>query len=115
MYPDSEILFPASLIPNLRDARPGLAWQKLIDRLSRADEHDEQVLAFTLMMVRLNNCLTCDLDSYRATIGCLQCSRRTLRTFRGKDEHIAEKLQEARNEVHKFLKSTPQARRLIEA
>ncbi len=114
MYPDSEILFPTSLIPELRDARPGVAWQKLIDRLSKVGEHSEEALAFSLMMVRLNNCITCNLDSYRATIGCLQCSKRTLRTFRGKDEQIAEKLQEARAEMRKFLKSSPEARRLIE-
>ena len=114
MYPESEILFPASLIPELRDARPGVAWQKLIDRLSEADEGSEDVLSFSLMMVRLNNCLTCDLDSYRATMGCLQCSRRTLHTFRGSDAQLNQKLLEARAEMRAFLKNHPQARRLIE-
>lgn len=61
MYPDSEILFPARSIPELRNARPSQAWQALIDKLSKLPETSEEVLAFSLMMIRLNNCLTCDL------------------------------------------------------
>jgi hypothetical protein len=105
MYPDSEILFPARAIPELRDARPSQAWRKLIDKLSKLPETSEEVLAFSLMMIRLNNCMTCDLDSYRASLGCTQCARRTIQGYKGSDESLFEKLEEARREVKSFLKN----------
>jgi len=105
MYPDSEILFPARAIPELRDARPSPAWRKLIDKLSKLPETSEEVLAFSLMMIRLNNCMTCDLDSYRASLGCTQCARRTIQGYKGSDESLFEKLDEARREVKSFLKN----------
>jgi hypothetical protein len=104
MYPDSEILFPARSIPELRDARPGLAWRKLVDRLSQTAETGEDVLAFSLMMIKLGNCLTCDLDSYRASLGCTQCARRTTQGFKGNDEALIRKMEEARKEVRDYLK-----------
>lgn len=104
MYPDSEILFPARSIPELRDARPGIAWHKLIDRLSHAPETSEDVLAFSLMMIKLGNCLTCDLDSYRASLGCTQCARRTTQGFKGNDEALLKKMEEARKELKDYLK-----------
>ncbi len=105
MYPDSEILFPARSIPELRNARPSKAWQALIDKLSKLPETSEDVLAFSLMMIRLNNCLTCDLDSYRASLGCTQCARRTIQSYKGSDESLFEKLEEARRDVKSFLKN----------
>jgi hypothetical protein len=105
MYPDSEILFPARSIPELRNARSSQAWQALIDKLSKLPETSEEVLAFSLMMIRLNNCLTCDLDSYRASLGCTQCARRTIQGYKGSDESLFEKLEEARREVKSFLKN----------
>jgi hypothetical protein len=105
MYPESEILFPARSIPELRNARPSQAWQKLIDRLSKLPETSEDVLAFSLMMIKLNNCLTCDLDSYRASLGCTRCSRRTIQGYKGSDESLLERFEEARREVKSFLKN----------
>lgn len=104
MYPDSEILFPARSIPELRDARPGPAWHRLIDKLSAQPETSEDVLAFSLMMIKLGNCLTCDLDSYRASLGCTQCARRTVQGFKGNDDALAKKLEEARKELKDFSK-----------
>jgi hypothetical protein len=103
MYPDSEILFPARSIPELRDARPGVAWRKLIERLSKSPETSEDVLAFSLMMIKLGNCLTCDLDSYRASLGCSQCARRTAQGFKGNDDALLKKVEEARREVKDYL------------
>ncbi len=105
MYPDSEILFPARSIPELRSARSGAAWVKLIDDLSRLPETHEDVLSFSLMMVKLGNCLTCDLDSYRASLGCNQCARRTVQSFKDKDDKLIAKMEEARVEVHAYQKA----------
>ena len=99
MYPDSEILFPVRCIPELRNVRPGDTWRKLIDRLAQLPETHEDVLAFSLMMIRLSNCLTCDLDSYRASLGCCQCARRTIQSFKGNDTALAARMEEARAEL----------------
>lgn len=106
MYPESEILFPARSIPEIRDARPGTAWHKLIDKLSKSTETSEDVLAFSLMMVKLGNCLTCDLDSYRASLGCTQCARRTVQGFKGNDEALIKKMEESRKELKEHLKKS---------
>jgi hypothetical protein len=100
MYPDSEILFPARCITELRNLRPGVPWRELIDRISTLHESHEDVLSFSLMMIRLNNCLTCDLDSYRASLGCGQCARRTIQGYKGNDKELLTKLEEARSELH---------------
>ncbi len=108
MYPDSEILFPARCIPELRNVRPGIPWRDLVDRITCLPEHHEDVLAFSLMMIRLNNCLTCDLDSYRASLGCGQCARRTVQGYKGKDQELLSKMEEARGEIRAF-QDTPLA------
>ncbi len=105
MYPDSEILFPASAIPELRGARKGAKWRALIDRLSALDETHEDVIAFSLMMIRLGNCLTCDLDSYRATLGCRACAQRTCAGAKEPDESLLRRVEAARKELRAFAKS----------
>lgn len=107
MYPDSEILFPARCIPELRNVRPGDTWRNLIDRLSSLPELHEDVLAFSLMMIRLGNCLTCDLDSYRASLGCCQCARRTIQSFKGSDSALIARMEEARSELHAAQAAQP--------
>jgi hypothetical protein len=110
MYPDSEILFPARCIPELRNLRPGLPWRELIDCLANTNETHEDVLAFSLMMIRLNNCLTCDLDSYRASLGCAQCARRSIQGFKGTDKELLLKIEESRAELHaQLVGNTPSA------
>lgn len=104
MYPESEILFPARSITDLRSARNGETWVRLMDRLSSLPETHEDVLAFSLMMIRLGNCLTCDLDSYRASLGCSQCARRTVQSFKGKDDKLIDKMEEAREELRTYHK-----------
>jgi hypothetical protein len=99
MYPDSEILFPASAIPELRLARKGEQWQALIERLSALPESHDDVRAFSLMMIRLGNCLTCDLDSYRANLGCVQCAKRSVSSFKPSDDALIKKIDEARKEI----------------
>ncbi len=102
MYPDSEILFPARCIPELRNVRPGASWRELVDRVADLPESEEDVLAFSLMMIRLSNCLTCDLDSYRASLGCGQCARRTIQGFKGSDKELLRKLEDAREELRTY-------------
>ncbi len=102
MYPESEILFPARCIPGLRDLR-GPAWAELVDRIAGLSEDHEEVLAFSLMMIRLAGCLTCNLDSYRASLGCATCSRRTILGFKEDDQALLEQFQQARREIATYL------------
>jgi hypothetical protein len=93
MYPDSEILFPSRCIPELRELR-GSRWADLVDHVARLPDGHEDVLAFSLMMIRLSSCLTCDLDSYRASLGCCTCARRTVAGYKGSDREMV-KLSES--------------------
>jgi hypothetical protein len=73
-----------------------------VDRIAKLPESHEDVLAFSLMMIRLSNCLTCDLDSYRASLGCGQCARRTIQGFKGNDKELQRKMEDARLELRAY-------------
>jgi len=105
MYPESEILFPPRCIPSLRDLR-GSEWAKLIDHIAALPDGHEDVLGFSLMMISLGSCLTCDLDSYRASLGCCTCARRSVSGFKGSDRELAHMFEEARKEVRTYLASS---------
>jgi hypothetical protein len=104
MYPDSEILFPSRCIPQLRDLR-GDKWAELVDRVAELPDGHEDVLAFGSLMIKLASCLTCDLDSYRASLGCCTCAKRTVADFKGSDNDIVKQFEKAREEVRTFLES----------
>jgi hypothetical protein len=104
MYPDSEILFPPRCIPQLRDLR-GPEWAKLIDHIAALPDGHEDVLGFSLMMINLGSCLTCDLDSYRASLGCCTCAGRSVSGFKGSDRELIHEFEQAREEVRVYLKS----------
>lgn len=102
MYPDSEILFPPRCIPQLRDLR-GPKWQRIIDRAAFLSHNHPEVLAFGLMMIKLGSCLTCDLDSYRASLGCCTCARRTVSGFKGNDDELLEIYHKALDDVNEYV------------
>jgi len=104
MYPDSEILFSPRCIPQLRGLR-GPEWDELVGHIAALPDGHEDVLGFSLMMIGLGSCLTCDLDSYRASLGCCTCARRTVGGFKGSDREIIRLFEEAREEVRAFLAS----------
>ena len=87
MYVETEILFPPRIIPQLRDAA-GHEFRKLVDHVASLDEGHPESLAFTLMMVRLNGCLECETDSFRAMRGCALCALQTLRRFRTNEKEL---------------------------
>lgn len=102
MYPDSEILFPPRCISHLRDLR-GPKWQNLVESVMKRPLNHEEVLAFGLMMIKLGSCLTCDLDSYRASLGCCTCARRSISGFKGDDEELLGRYERALNDVQSYL------------
>ena len=99
---DTELLFPMRVTPALRDLR-GDDWKHLVDSVCR--EHDASLshLAFSLMLIRLNRCLTCHPDSYRAMHGCTVCACQSVRRFRGNDSELIAMFDVALDEIQRFI------------
>lgn len=91
---DAEMLFPTRVIPSLRNLR-GTKWQQLVDRVLAQDEGSLDYQAFTLMMIRLDGCLTCHADSYRAMRGCTLCAQQTIARFKGSDNDLVIAFEQA--------------------
>ena len=104
MYTDNALLFPHRAIASLRKAR-GPEWQKLVDRILKLPETHEETLAFMLMMIRLNGCLGCETDSYRAMRGCSACAQQTLRRYKGKDQELLDAFEQALEDVREYVDS----------
>jgi hypothetical protein len=98
MYTDNELLFPHYVIASLRNLR-GPEWAELVARISSLDEVHEEKLAFMLMMIRLNGCMNCETDSYRAMRGCAACAQQTLRRYKGSDADLIQLYWLALDEV----------------
>ena len=101
MYTKNELMFPHRVIPLLRGLR-GPEWQDLIDKVLAVPEADDQCLAFVLMMVRMNGCLLCETDSYRAMRGCDACAIQTLRRYKGSDRELLGLFQQSLEDIRKY-------------
>lgn len=105
MYPtDTEILFPARIIPQLGRLR-GRDWRGLVEHVTRLPEGHPDSLAFSLMMIRLDGCVTCQCDSYKAMRGCTYCALTTLSRYKGQDSDLLNQFERAREDVNGFLGS----------
>ena len=103
MYnPETDLLFPPRILPALRDLR-GAAWRNLVTSVLEAGPDSLEQMAFVLMMARLNNCATCNADSFRAMTGCTTCARQSLKRFHETDEALTDIFQAARAEVEQYL------------
>ena len=103
MHAGSELLFPPYAIAPLRDLR-GPNWRKLVVRVAALPETHPDSLAFSLMMVRLDGCLTCETDSYKAMRGCSQCAIQTIRRYKESDADLLALYREAKAEVKAYQK-----------
>jgi hypothetical protein len=106
MYVNTEIMFPPSVIPTLRDAC-GPEWRRLVDSVSQLEETHPESLAFSLMMIRLNGCLECETDSYRAMRGCAACALQSVRRFRNNERELIRQYKAALKDMQAFLNGTP--------
>jgi hypothetical protein len=97
---DTELLFPSRVIAALADQR-GEEWRALIEKITQLPEDSPELLAFVLMMTRLNNCKTCHSDSFRAMRGCTQCTLQNVRRFRGSDREFIKLYENALREINK--------------
>ena len=104
MYPRTEILFPHRSISSLKGVRNG-EWQKLIERVAALPETHEDSLAFSLMMIKLCDCMNCDLGSYKASLGCSTCARRAISALKGSDRILMRHFEKAKAEVLAYLES----------
>ena len=99
---DTELLYPMRVTPNLKNIRDE-EWNSLIDRIVSKECSPKEHLAFTLMMVRLDGCINCNTDSFRAMRGCTQCARQNIKRFRGNDSELLDQFDQATIEVEKYL------------
>jgi hypothetical protein len=106
MYTNNELMFPHHIIPSLKKVR-GPRWQSLVERVMVLPEYHEETLAFMLMMVKLNGCVGCETDSYRAMKGCIACVHQTLRRYKGDDEELISAFQQALLDVRRFAETHP--------
>lgn len=106
MYANNELLFPHYVIPSLKSLR-GPKWQALVERVALLSEFHDETLAFMLMMIRLNGCLPCETDSFRAMRGCAACAHQTLRRYKGSDDELIAAFDHALAEVRTYANSHP--------
>lgn len=97
----TELLFPPRLIPTLRDLR-GDVWRELVDAVTSLPETHPDKLAFCLMVIRLNSCLSCLSGSYRFMRGCELCAGQTIARFQGTDEELIAFHQEAKEDLARY-------------
>lgn len=102
MYTKNELMFPHEAIPLVRDAR-GPVWRDLVDRVAVLPQTHEDVLAFILLMIRINGCMSCETDSYRAMRGCMMCTLQTLRRFKESDDELVRMYRQAQADVRGYL------------
>jgi hypothetical protein len=76
----------------------------LVDRIASLPDTHNDSLAFALMMIKLTGCLNCDLDSYKASLGCCTCAKRAINAFKGSDKILMRKYKEAQAELEQYRK-----------
>lgn len=99
---DTELLFPLRVAESLGTMRDD-EWQDLVEQVISPNAELIDQMGFVLMMVRLDGCVGCNADSFRAMKGCTLCARQNIRRYRGSDENLVELFQQAKNEVISFL------------
>lgn len=103
--PRTELLFPPRLIPDLRNLR-GEEWRELVDSIVALPETHPDVLAFCLMMIRLNSCLGCVSGSYRFMRGCELCAQQTIARYQGTDEELIALYDKARDDLANYAEGS---------
>ena len=107
---DTELLFPPRVIESLKDLR-GSEWDDLLEEVQGLPEDHPDHLAFVLMMTKLNGCMTCNSDSFRAMRGCTQCSILNVRRYRGSEKQLLLQIEKARKEITKKLEAKQKSKK----
>jgi hypothetical protein len=64
------------------------------------------------MMIRLNGCMECETDSYRAMRGCAMCATQTLHRYKGPDRDLFNLYAKALADVEAYQADQEQTRRI---
>ncbi len=108
----TEFLFVHRAVPFLKHLR-GSRWQTLVERIERLDSTHPDALAFALMMVRINGCVTCDARRYRERGGCAQCSQFVLTTLSKESEvDLLARFHAAQKEIAQSLQPVARAKQV---
>jgi hypothetical protein len=102
---DTEIIYPMRVTPHLRDLR-GELWRKLVDRVLTSPEGSIDHLAFSLLIIRMCNCVNCHTNSYRALRGCTTCAKHAVMRFREDDANLVACFDRAYRDVNEFMQNT---------
>lgn len=100
--PDTEILFPFRVVPELVSIR-GAQWKAHVEFIQSENALWTDQLAFVLSIVNIAGCVSCNSDSFRAMRGCTQCSIQAVRRYRGDDEEMIQLFERSRKEVGEYL------------
>ena len=99
---DTELLFPSRVILSLKGLR-GKDWDELLERVANLPQTDPDHLAFVLMMTKLDGCMTCNADSFRAMRGCTQSAILNVRRYRGTEKQFNQLYEKAQKEITRLL------------
>lgn len=102
MYPQSQLIFPHHCLHHLRGARDE-QWDELVTHVQDLPETHLDSLGLVLMIVRICDCASCDMDSYKASLGCTACAQRAVTAERSLDNKLFQAFDAARNEVSAYL------------
>lgn len=102
-HSDTEILFPMRVAPNLGDLRER-KWRRLVKKVTNAKDASINQLAFSLLLIRLNGCMTCHTGSYRAMRGCTICATQVIKRFKGDDDDLLYHFEQAKVDISRFMK-----------
>jgi hypothetical protein len=102
VHTKAELLFPATLIPSLRDLR-GEEWRALVDRVAALPDTHPDSLAFVLMMIELDGCLKCNSNNYKFLRGCFLCATQTVQSYKGSDQDMLALYNRAKQELSTHL------------
>ena len=112
-HSDTEILFPMRVAPTLGDLRDG-KWRSLVTKVMKEERASTNQLAFSLLLIRLNGCLTCHTGSYRAIRGCTICASQVIKRFKGNDDDLLYHFEQAKDDVCRFMKVDEKSQQLEE-
>ena len=99
---DAELLFPERVIPELKGTRDK-DWDELVDMVCDQEPDSVDGLAFSLMMMRIDGCMTCHAGSHRARLGCTACAQQSIRRYKGSDDELLQKFTEAQEDVVVYI------------
>jgi hypothetical protein len=105
MYPRSQILFPNTCIRQLHSLLDE-QWEELVEHVVAQDVSSDDRLAFSLMMIELCSCETCDMGSYKASLGCDVCSQRVVMGVKN-SKALSRRFEKALETIRQYLKENP--------